>query len=69
MSLLVHILAYSGFRVVIQAFGFIYLKKSRDPLEGIQSLEFMTLVSNVQKPTTLGLPKVVEENWSDLDTD
>ena len=41
------IVATTGIRTSIQAFGFIVLKKSRDPLDGIRQLEYMNLVSTI----------------------
>ena len=38
----------SASRTTIQALGFIHLKKSRDPMVGLQKLESSTLMSNVQ---------------------
>ena len=67
LAFLVQILARTGLRTVVQAFGFLYLKVSKDPLEGIQDLEFMHLVSNIQKTTTKYLPQVRKTiKWSSL---
>ena len=41
----------TGIRTVLQAIGFLALKKARDPLEGIQQLEYMNLVSGIQQMT------------------
>ena len=38
----------SGLRVIIQAVGFIHYKASNDPMEDIQSLQYMNLVSFIQ---------------------
>ena len=40
-------IAYSGLRNTIQAYGFLYLKRSRDPLEDIQQIQQNNLVSKV----------------------
>jgi hypothetical protein len=64
---LVHLFTKTGLRTVVQAYGFLYLKVSKDPLEGIQDLEFMHLVSNIQKTTTKYLPQVRKTiKWSSL---
>ena len=36
-------------RSSIQAFGFVWIKLARDPLNGIQKMDYMNLVSNIQK--------------------
>jgi len=41
----------TGFRLIIQSIGFIYLKPSSDPLEGIQQLDYLKMVSINQKLT------------------
>jgi hypothetical protein len=47
LSIIKIIYNVSGLRSTNQAVGFLYVKQSRDPLEGIQQLEFMNLVSNI----------------------
>ena len=39
------IIFYSGNRLILQAFGFIFIKKNDDPLQGINQLDYIKVVS------------------------
>ena len=57
----------SGMRATIQAIGFIVVKQSRDPLHGIQKIEYANLMSRIQKMTKEYLPNLFEEmEWKQL---
>ena len=56
MQLISYCFLQAGLRVVFAAYGFLYLKPSRDTLEGIQDFEFMQMVSNTQRTTAKYLP-------------
>ena len=49
---------FTGLRTTIQAIGFIKFKKAQDPLEEIQQMEYMNLVSTVQIMTTDYIEKI-----------
>ena len=52
----------------MQVIGFIYIKKSRDPLQGLDKLEYLKVMSKIQKLTPEFLPKLLElEEWKDLE--
>ena len=41
------ILEFANGRVLIQSFGFIYIKESRDPLHGLSRVQYASLLSSV----------------------
>ena len=60
-----YFLAMSGIRTTISAIGFVYIKRSQDPLVGIRHFECMDLISSVQKTPAKFIPKVAESaHWS-----
>jgi hypothetical protein len=55
---------FTGLRTSIQAIGFLWMKESQDPLEGVQQLDYMNLVSTVQRMTPEYLPNLlISTQW------
>ena len=51
-------------RTMVQAIGFLYLKRARDPLHGIHKLDYMKLLCKIQKQSSDYLIKLIKKNES-----
>ena len=61
---------HTGLYPVLQAIGIVYLKKTKDPLEGISKLDCLQIVSINQKITKNFLPNILaSQRWCELDSD
>jgi hypothetical protein len=69
LTTIVVMVRFSGIRTSLQAYGFIHLKASKDPIEGIQQLEYLNLVSSVQRMTKGYIRNSFKTaKWNDLTT-
>ena len=57
----------TGFQTTIEAAGFLFIKSSKDNIQGLQHLEYMQLMSSVQIPTEQFMPNVyISMTWKEL---
>ena len=58
---------FTGFRLIIQSIGFVYLKPNKDPIEGVQQLDYLKMVSINQKLTDKQkVENFQNTQWNDL---